>query len=136
MLGADGAHLGQDDLPLRVARQLVPEGFVLGISTHTLPQARTAAEEGADYIGFGPCFPSGSKQDRWPAVGAAALAEVCAVVAVPVVAIGGITLENVADVARAAVAAVAVIGAVKNAVDPLAAAVALCAAFYAARPSL
>src|SRR5262249_49144576 len=60
-LGADGAHLGQDDLPLAAARPIGPPGFILGISTHNEAQARAAVAGGADYIGFGPCFPTQTK---------------------------------------------------------------------------
>jgi len=84
--GADGVHLGQDDLPLPAARTIVPAGFVIGVSTHDEAQARAAA--GADYIGFGPCFPTASKVNPDPVVGLQALAEVCRAVSVPVVGIG------------------------------------------------
>src|SRR5438067_9007239 len=88
--GADGVHLGQDDLPLAAARRIVPPGFVIGVSTHDEAQARAAADGGADYLGFGPCYATTSKANPDPVVGLAALARVCAL-AVPVVAIGGIT---------------------------------------------
>ncbi|HEX2571419.1 MAG TPA: thiamine phosphate synthase [Polyangia bacterium] len=112
--GADGVHLGQDDLPLAEARRLAPAGFRIGISTHNLAQARAAAAGGADYIGFGPVFPTASKQDPDPVVGVAQLAEVCRTVSVPVVAIGGITRATVRDVVRAGAAAAALIGDVNH----------------------
>jgi thiamine-phosphate pyrophosphorylase len=122
---ADVVHLGQDDLPLADARRVRAlaraERMLIGFSTHNLAQARAAAEGGADYIGFGPCFPTSSKVNPDPVVGLAALAEVCATVQVPVVAIGGIRLESVPDVARAGAAAAAVISAVNDAADPTAA---------------
>jgi thiamine-phosphate pyrophosphorylase len=108
--GAGGVHLGQDDLPIGEARRLVPAGFQIGISTHNLEQARAAAAGGADYIGFGPIFPTASKHNPDPVVGVAELAEVCRTVAVPVVAIGGITRATVRDVVRAGAAAAALIG--------------------------
>ncbi len=119
--GADGVHLGQDDLPLAAARRLAPAGFLVGISTHNLEQAQAAVAGGADYLGFGPCFPTASKVNPDPVVGLERLAEVCRLGA-PVVAIGGITVERAADVARAGAAAAALIQAVNGAADVVAAA--------------
>jgi thiamine-phosphate pyrophosphorylase len=119
--GADGAHLGQDDLPLEAARRLAPAGFLIGVSTHNEPQARAAVAGGADYIGFGPCFATSTKRNPDPVVGLEALARVCAL-PVPVVGIGGITLATVAAVAAAGAAAAAVIRAVNGADDITAAA--------------
>jgi len=126
--GADGVHLGQDDLPLPAARTIVPAGFVIGVSTHDEAQARAAA--GADYIGFGPCFTTSTKQNPDPVVGLDRLARVCAASPIPVVAIGGITLDTVAAVARAGAAAAAIIRAVNAAPDVAAAARAVTAAFH------
>ena len=92
-VGADGVHLGQDDLPLAAARALVPAGFVIGVSTHDEAQARAAVDGGADYLGFGPCFARTSKRNPDPVVGLERLAQVSRLGA-PVVAIGGITLET------------------------------------------
>src|SRR5690606_28142631 len=61
--GAAGVHLGQDDLPLAHARRMAGSGFVIGVSTHDVAEARAAENGGADYIGFGPMFPTGSKPD-------------------------------------------------------------------------
>lgn len=108
--GAGGVHLGQDDLPLAEARRLAPAGFQIGISTHSLEQARTAAAGGADYIGFGPIFATASKHNPDPVVGVDQLAEVCRTVSVPVVAIGGITRARVRDIVQAGAAAAALIG--------------------------
>jgi thiamine-phosphate pyrophosphorylase len=129
---ADVVHLGQDDLPLADAlalRARLAPGMRIGISTHTLAQARAAAEGGADYLGFGPCFPTATKENPDPVVGLEALAAVCAAVKVPVVAIGGITLENVAAVAGAGASAAAVISAIDRAPDPTAAGRAVGSAF-------
>jgi len=132
-VGADVVHLGQDDLPLADARRVLAlakdERMVVGFSTHNLAQARAAAEGGADYIGFGPCFPTGSKANPDPVVGVEALAEVCRAVKVPVVAIGGIELSSVPAVARAGAAAAAVISAIDRASDAAAAGRAVVAAF-------
>jgi len=127
--GADGVHLGQDDLPLAAARAIAPAGFVIGVSTHDEAQARAAGEGGADYIGFGPCFTTSTKRNPDPVVGLETLARVCAASPIPVVAIGGITLATVADVARAGASAAAIIRAVNAAPDVAAAARVVCAAF-------
>jgi thiamine-phosphate pyrophosphorylase len=122
---ADVVHLGQEDLPLADARRVraraKAEGMVIGFSTHNRAQALAAAEGGADYIGFGPVFATGSKANPDPVVGVDALAEVCRLVSIPVVAIGGIGLDAVPAVARAGASAAAVIGAVDAAPDPEAA---------------
>ena len=120
-VAADIIHLGQNDLPLvealRVRTVARAERLVVGISTHDLDQARSAVAGGADYIGFGPVFPTQTKTDADPAVGLTALQEVAGAVAIPVVAIGGITLDSVAAVARAGASAAAVIAAVDGAAD-------------------
>jgi thiamine-phosphate pyrophosphorylase len=132
-VGADVAHLGQDDLPLadalRVRALACRTDLAIGFSTHSRAQALAAAEAGADYIGFGPVFGTASKTNPDATVGLAGLAEVCAAVEVPVVAIGGITLETVASVARAGAHAAAVIAAVAGAPDPTAAGRRIAAAF-------
>ena len=127
--GADGVHLGQDDLPLAAARAIVPAGFVVGVSTHDEAQARAAAEGGANYLGFGPCFTTTTKHNPDPVVGLPRLARVCAGSPIPVVAIGGITLDTVAAVVAAGAAAAAIIRAVNDAADVTAAARAVTAAF-------
>ncbi len=107
--GADGCHLGQDDLPLPAARKVAPPGFLLGASTHNVPEAVRAREEGADYIGVGAVFRTMSKGDALEPRGPGLVAEVAAAVAIPVVAISGITRDNVREVIRAGAAAFAVI---------------------------
>ena len=92
---ADGVHLGQDDLPLEAARPLVGE-MLIGISTHSLEQAEAAERGGADYIGFGPMFPTRTKETGYGSRGVAMLESVRRRVGIPIVAIGGITAENVA----------------------------------------
>ena len=127
-VAADGVHLGQDDLPLAAARPLVPAGFVIGVSTHNEAQARAAIAGGADYLGFGPCFPTHTKRNPDPVVGLEQLAFVSGLGA-PVVAIGGITRDTIAAVAASGAAAAAVIRAVNNAPDVVAAAREVAAAF-------
>jgi len=106
---ADGCHLGQDDLPLPAARRIAPKGFLLGISTHSVPEARRAQEDGADYIGVGAIFRTMSKGDAQEPRGPKLIAEVTAAVSIPAVAISGITRDNVRDVIRAGASAFAVI---------------------------
>jgi len=125
--GADGLHLGQDDLPLAAARRLAP-GLTLGLSTHSLAQALAGARAGAELLGFGPVYPTRSKALAEPVVGLEALAAVVRGAGVPVIAIGGLTRDNAPEVARTGVRLGAVIGAVGEADDPEQAARALHAA--------
>ncbi len=117
-LGASGVHLGQGDMPLAAARQQLGTSMKLGLSTHTLDQARHAEAAGADLIGFGPVFETKSKAVAEPAVGLAALSAVCAALRIPVVAIGGISVETAAEVAATGAPLVAVIRAICAASDP------------------
>jgi thiamine-phosphate pyrophosphorylase len=121
---ADGAHVGQEDLPAADARRLLGPGRILGVSTHTLEQAQAAREADADYIGFGPMFPTGSKDTGYTPRGPGGLREICRAVSLPILAIGGITLENVVTVIQAGAAAPAVISSVVAAPDIAAAAAA------------
>jgi thiamine-phosphate pyrophosphorylase len=129
LVGADGVHLGQNDLDLADARAIGP-GLTIGVSTHNLAQAEAAARAGADYLGFGPVYATGTKENPDPVQGVSALAEAVRRVApVPIVAIGGITLAQARAVAATGAAAACAIGAVNGAPDPVAAARALAAAF-------
>jgi thiamine-phosphate pyrophosphorylase len=132
-VGADVIHLGQGDLPLAEARRVREaaraEHLAIGISTHDLAEAQAAAQGGADYIGFGPVFPTRSKDDAAEATGLAALTEVATAIRLPVVAIGGVSLTTVAAVARAGARAAAVIAAVDEAPDRSAAGRLIAAAF-------
>lgn len=119
--GADGVHLGQDDLPPSAVRPMLPPGALVGLSTHTLDQARAAAETGVDYIGVGPMFPTATK-DAGPLAGPETLRRVLAEVSLPAVAIGGITSQNIDQLVAAEAKAVAVSSAVISAEDPAAAA--------------
>ncbi|MDP9348249.1 MAG: thiamine phosphate synthase [Gemmatimonadota bacterium] len=116
--GADGAHLGDDDLPLAAARAVVPSGFLLGRSADTTEQALRAREEGADYVGVGPVYATATKADAGSPIGLSRISAVAAVVGIPVVGIGGIEASNAAEVVRAGAAGVAVIRAVMAAPDP------------------
>lgn len=120
--GADGVHLGQDDLPLLAARRLCPPGFLIGVSTHNEAQVEKALADGADYLGFGPVFATASKRNPDPIVGIERLRAVCASTRVPIVAIGGVTLPRVPELVAAGAHAVAIIAAVNQAPDVRAAA--------------
>lgn len=117
-VGADGIHLGPDDLPVPAARRVVPDDFLLGYSTDRPEEARRAEADGADYIGCGTVWATGSKEDTGRTIGLERLAEVAAAVSVPVVGIGGITVQRAGSVARAGAAGCAVIRAVMGATDP------------------
>jgi len=113
---ADGVHLGQDDLPLQLARSLWP-GHIVGRSTHSIGQALAAQTEGADYIGVGPVHATPTKPGR-PATGLEFVSDVAQTIAIPWVAIGGIDAGTVDAVLRAGARAVAVVRAVADAGDP------------------
>ena len=119
-VGADGVHLGQDDLPPRVARPLLRPGMILGVSTHSVEQARQAQADGADYVAVGSMFPTRTKPD-FELVGPALVRALRPEIRVPLVGIGGITPDNVGEVIRAGADGVAVISAVCGAPDPAAA---------------
>lgn len=133
LAGADGVHLGDDDLPVPEARRLLGPDLLVGRTTRTLEEARAALDEGADHVGYGPIFASRSKALPVPPRGLQALAEVARALPAPVVAIGGIGLDDVGAVARAGAACAAVIEAVVGAADPEAAAARMQAAFEAGR---
>ena len=105
---ADGVHLGQEDLPLEIGRKLLGEKIV-GVSTHSLEQAKEAEANGADYIGFGPIFSTATKNTGYTARGLEMLARIRAAVALPIVAIGGITEANIQQVWRAGAESAAII---------------------------
>jgi thiamine-phosphate pyrophosphorylase len=132
VVGADAVHLGQDDLAPGDARRVLStlgRSLIIGVSTHSLAQAVVAEQTGADYIGFGPIFATGTKERPDPVVGVEGLRAVTAAVKLPVVAIGGIARANLAQVVAAGAAAAAVIADIENAEDRLAAAREVSAAF-------
>jgi len=110
-VSADGAHVGQKDLPPSLVRPWLPAGFLLGVSSNTVDEARRAERDGADYVAVGTIFPTASKSATRPA-SPERLREVKAAVKVPVVAIGGINEGNVEQAVAAGADAVAVISAV------------------------
>jgi thiamine-phosphate pyrophosphorylase len=115
---ADGAHVGDDDIPLEAARRISPRGFILGRSVNTAAEALTAMRQGADYLGVGPVFGTPSKSDAGDAIGAEGIASVRSVTTLPIVAIGGLDLTNSSEIATAGADGVAVIRAVMLADDP------------------
>lgn len=126
---ADGVHVGQGDLPPDAARAMMGPGRLVGVSTHSLAQARAAVSAGADYLGFGPVWATSTKADAEEAKGLRALEEVARAVPLPVVAIGGITVERAPSVRAAGAAAAAVIGDIARAADSAARAQAFLAAW-------
>ena len=120
-VGADGVHLGQDDLPVTVARDILGPDRLIGKSTHSLEQALAAEAEGAHYIGLGPVFATPTKPD-YETIGTKLIADVIARVRIPLVCIGGIERSTITPVLEAGAACVAVVRAVCAAEDPEAAA--------------
>jgi thiamine-phosphate pyrophosphorylase len=116
LVQADGVHLGQNDLPLEAGRRVMPPGTIIGVSTHTIDQAREAEAGGADYIGFGPMYPGGLKNIT-SGQGLDKLRAVRAAVKIPIVAIGGITEQRVPEILRAGADAAAIITDVNRAGD-------------------
>jgi thiamine-phosphate pyrophosphorylase len=120
--GADGVHLGQDDMRVSTARQLAPPGFIIGVSVGTVEEAVEAEREGADYVALSPTFSTVSKDDAGPGLGLDRLREIRRAVSLPIVAIGGISRQNARDVIAAGADGIAVISAVVSSPDMTAAA--------------
>lgn len=116
LTGADGVHVGQDDLPLPRVREIVGPDAIVGLSTHSLAQAVAAAGAGPDYIGFGPLFATPTKPDYKP-IGAGRIQEVSARVGLPVFCIGGIKLENLPAVIAAGAGRVVIVSGILQAQD-------------------
>ena len=114
---ADGVHLGQEDLPMADARQLLGSEKVIGLSTHTTEQVREAVILKPDYIGFGPIFSTSTKADHDPVVGLDGLQAARALTTLPMFAIGGITADSVGDIMAAGADGMAVISAILKAPD-------------------
>jgi len=113
---ADGLHIGQEDLPVDIARDILGPDKIIGVSTHNIEEAIEAESLGADYIGFGPIFHTETK-DTVSALGTGVIREVKKRVNIPVVAIGGINLDNLNEVIEAGADAVAVISAIAGSSD-------------------
>ena len=114
--GADGVHVGQDDLDAALVRQKVGDGMMIGVSVHSVEEALEAVRKGADCLGVGTMFPTSTKADASP-VGLETLGDICAAVEVPVVAIGGIGPDNLHRLAGTGVDGVALVSAIFGAPD-------------------
>lgn len=129
--GADGVHIGPDDLPLAAARRAAPRQFLIGTSTDDPEIARRAEQAGADYIGCGAVFGTTSKNVGGERIGTDRLRRVIESVKIPVVGIGGVDATNVRHVAAAGAAGAAVIGAVMSSTDVARTVAELLAPFHA-----
>lgn len=109
---ADGVHLGQDDFPIPLARKILGPGVIIGGSASTLSEAHKCFLEGADYIGYGPVFPTASKDDAGPVSGLTLLEQVVREIPLPIIAIGGIIGANTSSVMQTGAYGIAVISAV------------------------
>lgn len=130
-IGADGVHLGELDLTLDEARQRAGPSLIIGTSPKHIAQAEAARELGADYVGVGPVYATGSKNDAGDPIGLDGLAARIAAAKLPAVGIGGITTKNATEVILAGADGVAVISAIQRAPDPRQAAADLAAAVRA-----
>ena len=117
MVGADGVHVGQEDLPVPALRQLVGEKMLIGCSTHGPDQAQKAVADGADYIGAGPVFATQTKEDVCDAVGLEYVGHVAARRDIPFVAIGGIKKDNLAQVVQQGARCVCLVTEIVGAAD-------------------
>jgi thiamine-phosphate pyrophosphorylase len=131
--GADGAHVGQQDMSVALARQLLGPAAIIGLSITELGQVRDRDVELADYLGVGPIFAQSTKLDATPPLGLDGLAEVRRASSKPIVAIGGVSAANADAVRSAGADGIAVVSAIMGADDPRAAAAALVSAPKAGR---
>ena len=118
---ADGIHLGQKDMPCSMARQLIPENMIVGISVESLDDAIAAQKDGADYLGVSPIYPTPTKTDTAQALGLEGLRSIRSEVNLPLVGIGGLNADNAAAVIYNGADGVAVVSAIVAADDPEAA---------------
>jgi thiamine-phosphate pyrophosphorylase len=115
--GADGVHVGQDDMPVSRARVIVGDDTIVGLSTHSMQQAQAGCRSGADYIAVGPVHATPTKEGR-PAIGVEPVKYAAAHVSIPWFAIGGIDSTTVRDVVRAGARRIVVVRALTDADDP------------------
>ncbi|MCI8402800.1 MAG: thiamine phosphate synthase [Lachnospiraceae bacterium] len=114
--GADGVHVGQEDMEAGEVRRRVEEDMILGVSVHTVEEARQAVRDGADYLGLGTVFPTGTKTDVDVMSGETLLA-ICGAVDIPIVAIGGLNRGNILQLSGSGVDGVALVSAIFGAED-------------------
>lgn len=114
--GADGIHVGRDDMPVEEIRKIAGEDFIIGATAKTIAQAKEAEKAGANYLGVGAVFPSPTKTNAIR-ITSDVLREICCAVSIPVVAIGGITEENMAEIAGCGMKGIAVVSAIFSAED-------------------
>ena len=117
-VNADGVHLGQNDMSVSEARNIIGNEKIIGVSTHNIIQARQAQKEGADYIAIGPVFSTRTK-DYEPSIGLKIIQEISGSINIPFIAIGAITLENLDEVLKAGASRVAVCSAIISSKDVL-----------------
>lgn len=116
-IDSDGVHIGQDDMPADIAREIIGDDKILGVSASTVEEAKKAQMDGADYIGSGAVFPTSTKDDA-DSVSKPQLKEIVDSIDIPVVAIGGITLENANTLKDTGIAGFSVVSAIMSADDP------------------
>jgi thiamine-phosphate pyrophosphorylase len=120
-VGADGGHVGADDLPVSVARRILGPHAILGATARDPATARRAVADGASYLGVGPAYATSTKDGLPDPIGPQGVAAVAQAVPVPVIAIGGVTVRTVAQLRGVGAHGVAVVGAISGAADPAAA---------------
>lgn len=132
-VGADGVHVGQEDMPAVIARRLLGKDKMVGVTVHNAAEIAQAEREGADYLSLAPVFATSTKPDHQTPLGPHGIKMLAAEVHLPVVAIGGINQSNAAEVIRSGVQGVCVVSAVLSADDPFSAAQTLCHVIQAAK---
>ncbi len=120
-VGAQGVHLGRTDFPIPDARQVLGKGKLIGATANSLREVEAVAAAGADYIGFGPVYYSGSKANLATVQGLEGLKRACEMVDIPIIAIAGITADRVPEVMEAGAYGIAIMSAISTAKDPKAA---------------
>lgn len=131
--GAHGVHLGKEDLPVSVIRKIVPAGFLIGATAHSTEEGRAAEEQGADYVGIGAAFPTGTKTGA-SVIGVEGIRAIREALSLPSVAIGGISEENAAEVLSAGVDGIAVVASVVGRADIAGAARRLAEMVFSGKP--
>ena len=116
-IDSEGVHIGQDDMPADIAREIIGEDKILGVSASTVEEAKKAENDSADYIGSGAVFPTATKDDA-DSVSKEELKEIVDSIDIPVVAIGGITVENASSLKDSGIAGFSVVSAIMSAEDP------------------